>query len=92
MITPYNILHHELVGLTVEVAEATHAGYAYNGMLVDETSKTLTIKTGNRERVIPKDCVTLDIVLPDGPVVRVDGKLLMGGSADRIKKRYRIIF
>ena len=75
-----------------EVADTTHAGYACKGILVDETSNTLTIKAGRRERVIPKDCITLDIALPDGAVVRVDGKLLMGCSADRIKKRHRIRF
>ncbi|ODS38142.1 MAG: ribonuclease P [Candidatus Altiarchaeales archaeon WOR_SM1_86-2] len=93
MITPYNILRHELIGLYAEVSDAAHEGYKnIKGRVVDETRNTLTIETEGNEKKVPKDCVTLDITLPEGTIVRVDGKLLVARPEDRVKKKYRIRF
>ena len=93
MITPYNILRHELIGLYAEVSDAAHEGYkGIKGRVIDETRNTLTIETQGKEKKLPKNSVTLDITLPDGAVVRVDGKLLVARPEDRVKKKYRIRF
>jgi len=92
MITPYNILRHELNGLKARVVESTHAGYKVEGVVVDETKNTLTIKSGIRKVKVPKDCVTLEFTLQDGAVVRIEGNLLVLRPEERIKKKHRIKF
>lgn len=95
MITPQNILKHELIGLKVRIIEATHRGYLMEGTIIDETRNTLTIRKGKEEttKKIPKDCVKLEVLLPDGKEkVRIDGRLLLGRPEDRIKKKHRITF
>jgi ribonuclease P protein subunit POP4 len=92
MITPYNILRHEFTGLPACVVSASHEGYKCAGEIVDETRDTIKIKTGAGEKTLPKDCIILEVTLPQGEVVRIDGKLLVSRPEDRIKKKYRIKF
>ena len=92
MITPYNILRHELSGLEARVVASTHAGYKVAGVIVGETRNTLTIKTKDKKVKVPKDCVTLELSLPDGAIVQVEGRLLVARPEDRIKKKHRIKF
>lgn len=93
MITPYNILRHELIGLEARVVEATHPGYKCEGEIMDETRNTLKIKTSHRKiKKLPKDCITLELKLPQEAKVKVDGNLLLARPEDRIKKKYRIKF
>jgi len=92
MITPYNILRHELTGLKARVVKAAHNGYKISGTVKDETRNTLKIKTEAGDRVVPKDCIVIDFEIPKGAVVRVDGKLLVARLEERIKKKYRIKF
>ncbi len=92
MITPYNMLRHELNGLHARVVESTHPGYNVEGVVIEETRNTLTIKKGGKIVKVPKDCVTLEFNLPDDAVVRIEGKLLVARPEDRIKKKYRIRF
>ncbi|HDN82959.1 MAG TPA: ribonuclease P protein component 1 [Candidatus Altiarchaeales archaeon] len=92
MITPLNILRHELIGLKARVVKATHQGYKQEGIIIGETKNTIKIRTKRGEKVLPKNCIVLELELPDGSIVRVDGKLLISRPEDRIKKRYRIKF
>ena len=92
MITPHNVLRHELIGLKIKIVDATHPGYKISGDVVDETRETLSIRQGKDVKILPKDCITLELNLPDGSVVRIDGKLLVSRSEDRIKKKHRIKF
>jgi len=87
MITPYNILRHELIGLPVRVASTTPAGYKCAGILVDETRNTVKIKTDAGIKTFPKDSISIEATLPGGEVVRIDGKLLVSRPEERIKKR-----
>ena len=98
MITPYNILRHELIGLFVKAVGltavgVTHDGYNVSGTIVGETRNTLKIEdmSGNL-KILPKNSVVLDITLPKETVVRIDGNLLVAKPEDRIKKKYRIKF
>ena len=92
MITPYNFLRHEVVGLKAKVVEATDDGYKISGTINDETRNTLKIKTEKGDKIVPKDCIIIDFTLPKGVVVRVDGKLLIARPEERIKKKYRLKF
>lgn len=92
MITPYNILRHELIGLPVRIVSASHEGYKCTGLVVDETKDTIKIKTDAGIKTLPKDCITLETLLPQGDVVQIDGKLLVSRPEERIKKKYRIKF
>lgn len=92
MITPYNILRHELCGLRARVVESTHPGYKAEGVVIGETRNTLTIKTVEKKVTVPKDCITLELTLPDDAVVQIEGRLLVCRPEDRIKKKHRIKF
>jgi ribonuclease P protein subunit POP4 len=89
MITPYNILRHELVGLDVK---ATVGGKAIEGVVSDETKKTLTIRTPSGVEKVVKDSSTLEFALQEGAKVIIEGKLLAERPWDRIKKKHRIRF
>jgi len=55
MISPQNVLRHELIGLDVLVVRASNPGHAgVSGRVTDETRNTLVILTGRGEKQIPK--------------------------------------
>ena len=87
MITPTNVVRHELIGLHTKVVKSKNkANLNIEGKLVDETYKALVIEQKNKEKVILKDAVVVQLVLPDKKKVEVDGKLLVARPWDRIKK------
>jgi len=89
MITPYNILRHELVGLS---AKAQMGKKTVEGEIVDETEKTIKIKTQGGVETLVKDSSRLELLLPGGARVEVDGRILVCRPEDRIKKKHRIRF
>jgi len=89
MITPYNILRHELLGLEVK---AETGGNPVEGVIHGETAKTIKVKTHSGVKTVNKESGTLELRLPGEAVVRVDGGLLASRPEDRIKKRHRIRF
>ena len=87
-ITPYNLVRHELIGLEVEIKESTNKNQVgLKGSVIDETFKTLKIETDKGEKIIPKDITIFIFKLPNGTRVQVEGKILLGRSEDRIKKK-----
>jgi len=83
-------VRHELIGLKAKVVKSVHPGYiGIEGTVVDETMKTIKIMQNNKIKTIPKKCVTIHFTLPDGTIVEVNGKVIIGRPEDRIKKRYR---
>jgi len=93
MITPYNVLRHELVGLEAKILESRHKEYEkISGTITDETRNTITIKKSNKEKKIPKNSVTIELTLDKNTRVSVDGNLLIARPEDRIKKKIRIKF
>jgi len=89
-ITPRNLVMHELIGLSVKVSKSTHPGYVgIEGIVVDETMKTLHILHEGKVKVIPKNCSIFEFTLPDGSIVEVDGKVILARPEDRAKKPYR---
>jgi ribonuclease P protein subunit POP4 len=91
MITPHNIMRHELVGLKVKITNSTHHGFiGKEGKVIDETKNTLTLEeVGGGEKQIPKKDVTFHFTLPDGKIVQIEGKIIVSRPENRIKKRFK---
>jgi ribonuclease P protein subunit POP4 len=90
MITPKNIIRHELIGLEVEVVESTNKfQVGIKGMVVDETKKLLIIETKKGVKKIQKDGAVFMFKLPSGVKVKVDGKRILARPEDRIKLKVR---
>ena len=88
-VTP-SIVQHEFIGLEAKVVKSSNptvVGIA--GKVVDETRNTFTILQDDNRKVVAKDTSVFDFVMPDGTVVEIDGKVLIGRSEDRIKRRPR---
>jgi len=86
-LTPHNLIHHELIGLEVEVAESTNKYLeGIKGKVVDETKNMLIIED-KKERRIPKSCSCF--IFDIGKKVKVDGRLLLYRPEDRIQTRFK---
>ena len=88
-VTP-SIVQGEFIGLETKVVRSSNphvVGIA--GSVVDETRNVLTILHNGKKKVVIKDTAVFDFVMPDGTVVEIDGKVIMGRPEDRIKKRPR---
>ncbi len=77
-----NLVRHELIGLEAEIAKTKT-----NGKIINETQKTLTIRTDKKEIIVAKNECKFIITLPTGTIVEVEGKLLLGRPEERIKKK-----
>lgn len=87
-LTPYNLIHHELIGLEVEVAESTNRYLiGIKGRVVDETKKMLIIE-GNKERKIPKLGSSFIFNIANKKV-KVDGRLLLSQPENRVQTRFK---
>jgi len=88
--SPRNILRHELIGLRARVAESRNpCQVGIEGVIVDETMKTIVIETPRGRKRVFKEEVKLVLWLPDGTRLLVDGRELRGRPEDRLKKRVR---
>ncbi len=86
MITPKNLIKHELIGLEAEIEESKNKSLVgLKGKIVDETKNMLTIKTKKGEKKIIKRECTLKIKTDKG-IVKIEGTLLSGNPEKRIKK------
>jgi ribonuclease P protein subunit POP4 len=90
VITPRNILRHELIGLDVRIASAKDPSIrGIKGMIVDESRNMLTLADGSGKRLIPKDKATFRFKLNDGRLVDVDGSRLVGRPENRLKTKVK---
>ena len=89
MITPSNIVRHELIGLKAMITDSADKGITgTQGKVIDETRNTLTIEVGGREKDFVKEQSVFSFFLPDSRQwVRIDGKILVARPEDRIKKK-----
>lgn len=89
VITPDNVVRHELIGLHAKVVQAKNpANLGIAGKIVDESYKTLTITTKKGDKRIFKESITLQLQLPDKRKVEIEGALLVARPWDRIKKKF----
>ena len=90
MITAGNILRHELIGLPVEVVQASNpAQQGIAGRIVDETRNMVVIETSRGTKKIEKAHATFRLTVPDGTVVDVSGYALVSQPEKRLTKEKR---
>ncbi|MBP2133163.1 ribonuclease P protein subunit POP4 [Methanomicrobium sp. W14] len=90
MITPRNVLRHELIGLKAEVFSSTNPFQAgISGTVVDETKNMLVIRSERGLKKVQKKGAVFDIELPDETQVRVDGSVLIMQPEKRISMRIK---
>jgi ribonuclease P protein subunit POP4 len=86
MISPRNLIRHELIGLGVEIVDSTDPTLKnLKGRIIDETKNTLTIDVAGRRKKVAKGICTFVFRL-NGARVEVSGKVIVGRPQDRIKK------
>ncbi|MFQ6013153.1 MAG: ribonuclease P protein component 1 [Thermoplasmata archaeon] len=80
-----DLVKHELIGLEVEVVDATDPNQrGMQGRVVDETRNTLLLEVAEREVRIPKAGATFRFAVGDGVIV--PGDRLRYRAEDRLKK------
>lgn len=81
-----DIPRQELIGLKVKVVDASNQDLiGLQGIIVNETKNTLVIEHEKKAKTVLKKQVTLQVKM-DEHLVRIDGKMLLGRSEDRVKK------
>lgn len=85
MISPRNILMHELIGLDVTVVEASNPALSgLSGRIIDETRNTLVILGDRGQKRVQKHRTRFRLTLPDGVLVEIDGSVLVMAPERRI--------
>ena len=88
MITPQNILRHELIGLHITVEQSPNKyDEGISGVIIDETRNTLRINTGNGIKCLEKQYKLLRVTLPDSVQVIIDGNALSVSPTRRVSMR-----
>jgi ribonuclease P protein subunit POP4 len=90
MITPYNVLRHELCGLNARILDTCDKGRVIDGVIEAETRNTIKVKTKKGVKKTPKNRSVIQLELPEGAVIEVEGRLLVGRPEDRLKSKIRI--
>jgi ribonuclease P protein subunit POP4 len=87
-LSPENIARHELIGLSVVVADSSNPAHVgLSGRVVDETRNTFLLETKRGTKRIPKLNTSLIFTLPEGRRVKVTGSILISQPENRITKR-----
>lgn len=90
MITPQNILRHELTGLDVRVEQAQNQYLnGISGLVVLETRNMVFVKTGAEVKKVAKKGVIFRFTLPSGKRVDVTGAVLVMAPEKRINMRIK---
>ncbi len=88
-VTP-RIVQQELIGLNAEVVGSSNPSCAgISGKVVDETRNVLVIMHQNKRKTVIKNTAVFHFTMPDGTVVEINGKVIVGRPEDRVKKRFR---
>jgi len=88
-VTP-EIIRYEFIGTEAQVSKSVHPNYVgLFGRVIDETRNTFTILHREKRKKVIKDSSTFHFKFPDGTIVEIDGKILVGRPEDRLKKHIR---
>ena len=88
-VTP-DLIRHEFIGTEAKVFKSRHPGYVgISGKTIDETRNTVTILHDGKRKIVLKDSAVFHFKFPDGTIVEIEGKLLVGRPEDRLKRRVR---
>ena len=86
MITPNNLIHHELIGLDVVVSASLNPlSIGIQGKVIDETQQTITIQTKKGNKKILKRLSTFVFNVKDKKV-EVKGSVIAKRPWERISK------
>lgn len=76
----------ELIGSHITIIDSKNKSLInIDGMVVDETRNTITIKTNKGEKKLIKNSIKIEMLV-DNKMIGIDGKKLVGRPEDRIKK------
>jgi ribonuclease P protein subunit POP4 len=79
---------HEIIGLKVKVLKDSNpCNKNVEGILVNESKNTFTVK-GDKNRIIAKKDSVLLITINGNPL-QIEGKSLLGRPEDRIKRKIK---
>lgn len=88
-INAYNLLRHELCGLSIKIEKSTDPTQkGISGKVIDETYNTLKIEIKGKEKTMVKENCVFVFTLPDKTKVQIQGKLLVARPEDRIRKKF----
>ena len=86
VITPENLVRHELIGLECEITRSSDPTLVgRKGVVVDETKNTLVLQTEKKEIRVPKQTGVFRFRL-ETRWVEIDGAVITQRPEDRIKK------
>jgi ribonuclease P protein subunit POP4 len=84
------VVQQELIGLNAKVVRSSHPGYVgIAGKVLDETRNTILILHKNKKKIVIKNTAVFNFTMPDGTIVEIDGKAIIGRPEARIKKRVK---
>ena len=85
MISPQNVLRHELIGLDILVSGAANTDQrGLSGRVIDETRNLLVIETQKGVRRIQKMHSIFRVRLQGGEIVEIDGSVMVLAPEKRI--------
>ena len=85
-ITP-EVINGEFIGTKCKISTSRHSGYVgIKGEVINESKNTLTIMQTGKAKSVVKEAAVFQFGYPDGTIVEIDGKLLVGRPEDRLKK------
>jgi len=88
-VTP-GIVQHEFIGLEVKVAKSANSDcVGIKGRVIDETRNTFVLMRNGIEKRVIKETSIFHFIYPDGTIVEIDGKFLVGRPEDRLKRPIR---
>jgi ribonuclease P protein subunit POP4 len=88
-VTP-DIIRYEFIGTKAKVAKSSNSNcVGIAGKVIDETRNTFTLSQEGKKKVIIKNSAIFHFSFPDGTIVEIDGKFMVGRPEDRMKRRLR---
>jgi len=87
MITPNNILYHELICLSTKVVDSRIKSLVgLKGKVVMETKNMLYVDDGTKVRAVPKKVSVFEFILPSGHSIKLSGISIIGRPESRLSK------
>jgi len=84
------LVQNEFIGLKAKVVKSTNEdSVGISGKVIDETRNTLIIQHRDENKTIVKNSSVFHFTMPDGTIVEVEGKVILGRPEDRLKKKLR---
>jgi ribonuclease P protein subunit POP4 len=87
MISPENVLVHEIIGLDAKIVESTDPTLqGVSGTIVFETKNTISIRTDSSVKQIAKKAAKKIEIKTDSGVCFISGSSMIGRAEDRISR------